>query len=41
MKKNGELLQLLQENNFDAIITFDKGIEYQHNFKKYTIAVYV
>lgn len=40
-KKNGELLQLLLENNFTALITFDKNLQYQQNFKKYTIAVIV
>lgn len=40
-KKNGELLQLLLDNNFTALITFDKNLQYQQNFKKYTIAVIV
>ena len=30
--KNGELLKSLSENNFDALITSDKNIIYQHNF---------
>ena len=39
--KNGELLNLLIENNFDALLTFDKNLQHQQNFEKYTIAVFV
>lgn len=38
---NGKLLELLTENNFDALLTFDKNLQYQQNFTKYTIAVIV
>ena len=38
---NGTLLRLLKENNFDALLTFDKNLQYQQNFTKYTIAVIV
>ncbi len=38
-KKNGQLLKLLVENNFDALLTFDKNLQYQQNFSKYTITV--
>ena len=38
---NGKLLQLLIENQFDALLTFDKNLQYQQNFTKYTIAVLV
>jgi len=38
---NGNLLELLSENNFDALLTFDKNLQYQQNFAKYTIAVIV
>ncbi len=38
---NGKLLALLVENNFDALLTFDKNLQYQQNFTKYTIAVIV
>lgn len=27
--KNGELLKLLLENKFDALLTFDKNLQYQ------------
>jgi len=38
---NGELLRLLTENNFDALLTFDKNLQYQQNFSKHTVAVIV
>jgi len=38
---NGKLLGLLTENNFDALLTFDKNLQYQQNFTKYTITVIV
>ena len=40
-KKNGELLKLMLEENFDALFTFDRNLQYQQNFKKYPIAVIV
>jgi hypothetical protein len=39
--KNGELLKLLVENKFDALFTFDKNLQHQQNFAKYTITVFV
>lgn len=39
--KNGELLKLLIENSFDALLTFDKNLQYQQNFLKYSITVFV
>lgn len=38
---NGKLLSLLLDDNFDALLTFDKNLQYQQNFQKYTIAVIV
>ena len=38
---NGRLLELLVENKFDALVTFDKNLQYQQNFAKYSIAVLV
>ena len=29
------------EDNFDALLTFDKNLQHQQNFSKYTIAVFV
>jgi uncharacterized protein DUF5615 len=39
--KNGQLLQLLIENKFDALLTFDKNLQYQQNFAKYSMTVFV
>jgi hypothetical protein len=39
--KNGELLKLLVKENFDALLTFDKNLQHQQNFKNYTITVFV
>ena len=39
--KNGELLKLLIENNFNALLTFDKNLQHQQNFTKYTMTVFV
>jgi predicted nuclease of predicted toxin-antitoxin system len=39
--KNGELLQLMLANNFNALLTFDKNLQHQQNFLKYPIAVFV
>ena len=38
---NGKLLELLIENKFDALLTFDKNLQYQQNFTQYAIAVIV
>ncbi|HEY6082759.1 MAG TPA: DUF5615 family PIN-like protein [Chitinophagaceae bacterium] len=39
--KNGELLQLMIDNKFHVLLTFDKNLQHQQNFRKYTIAVFV
>ena len=39
--KNGPLLSLMIENGFNAFLTFDKNLQHQQNFKKYTITVFV
>lgn len=39
--KNGALLKRMLADNFDALLTFDKNLQYQQNFKKYTITVFV
>lgn len=38
-KKNGELLKLMEEAGYDALITIDKGIPDQQNLSRYAIAV--
>lgn len=40
-KTNGELLKLMLASEFDALLTFDKNLQHQQNFKKYTITVFV
>jgi hypothetical protein len=40
-KKNGELLRLLIRHSFDAMVTTDKNIRHQHNFKDLPITIFV
>ena len=40
-KQNGELLNLMIADGFDALLTFDKNLKYQQNFNKYSIPVIV
>jgi predicted nuclease of predicted toxin-antitoxin system len=40
-KRNGELLQLMLNEKFDVLITFDKNLEHQQNFAKFPISVFV
>lgn len=39
--RNGQLLKLMVENDFHALLTFDKNLQHQQNFQKYLIAVFV
>ncbi len=39
--KNGDLLKLLLNHSFDALLTYDKNLQHQQNFSKYTITVFV
>ena len=34
-------LKILIDSKFDALLTFDKNLQHQQNFEKYTIAVFV
>ena len=40
-KKNGELLKLMLQDDFGALLTFDKNLQHQQNFQKFPIAVFV
>jgi hypothetical protein len=40
-REDGNLLQLMIAEGFDVLVTFDKGLQYQQNFRKYPIAVIV
>ncbi len=39
--ENGALLKLLIDNSFDSLLIFDKNLQHQQNFSKYTITVFV
>jgi hypothetical protein len=38
---NGELMELMIAEGFDALLTFDKNLRHQQNFKKYPLTVFV
>ncbi len=38
-KKNGELLALMEEAGFDALVTIDRGIPHQQNLSRFAVAV--
>ncbi|MCW5899291.1 MAG: DUF5615 family PIN-like protein [Flavobacteriales bacterium] len=38
---NGELLRSMKEHGFDVLLTFDKNLRYQQNFKRYDLPVLV
>ena len=38
--KNGPLLEVMLQNGFEALITWDKNLEFQQNFSKYPITVF-
>ena len=40
-KTNGELLQLMLAKHFDVLLTFDKNLQHQQNFRKYSLMVIV
>lgn len=40
-KKNGELLELMLNEGFDVLFTFDKNLQFQQNFSKYPLAVLI
>ena len=39
--KNGRLMNVAVEENFDVLLTIDKNLEHQQNMNKYEIAVVV
>ena len=39
--KNGQLLNLMLDNDINALLTFDKNLQHQQNFKKFPITVFV
>jgi predicted nuclease of predicted toxin-antitoxin system len=40
-KKDGEIIVLLNAENFDAFLTFDRNLQYQQNFLKFTVPVLI
>ncbi len=40
-KKNGELISLMLEEKFSALLTFDKNLQHQQNFKKYPLPILI
>lgn len=38
-RKNGELLALMEEAGFDALVTIDRGIPHQQNLSGFAVAV--
>ncbi len=38
---NGELLKLMLSHGFNVFLTFDKNLQHQQNFSKYTITVFI
>ncbi len=39
--KNGKLLQLMEDNQFDALVTMDKNLSYQQNLDKLKVIIIV
>ena len=40
-KKNGELLRLMTENNFELFVTVDRNLPYQQNLQRLTLTIFV
>jgi predicted nuclease of predicted toxin-antitoxin system len=40
-KKNGELLRLMTENNFELFVTVDRNLPYQQNLERLTLTIFV
>ena len=40
-KKNGELLKLIDEHEFDFFVTVDKNLRVQQNLAKYNIKIFL
>lgn len=39
--KNGKLMSLCIEHNFDILLTIDKNLQYQQNLEKYPVTIVV
>lgn len=40
-KKNGELLELIIENNFEIFVTVDRNLPYQQNLQRLPFTIFV
>jgi predicted nuclease of predicted toxin-antitoxin system len=40
-KKNGELLRLMVEDNFEVFVTVDRNLQYQQNLTKLSLTIVV
>ena len=40
-KKNGELLHLIIENNFEVFVTVDRNLPYQQNLQRLPFTIFV
>ena len=40
-KKNGELLKLMTEDNFDIFVTVDRNLRYQQNIAGLSITIFI
>ena len=40
-KKNGELLRLMTENNFQLFVTVDRNLPYQQNLQRLELTIFV
>jgi predicted nuclease of predicted toxin-antitoxin system len=40
-KKNGELLSLINENNFELFVTVDRNLQYQQNLESISVTIIV
>ena len=38
--ENGDLIEAMEQNSFDYLVTSDKNLQYQQNLAKYSIGAY-
>lgn len=40
-KKNGELLKVMTQDNFDLFVTVDRNLPYQQNTKRFKVIIFI
>jgi predicted nuclease of predicted toxin-antitoxin system len=40
-RENGDLIRVMIEQDFSVLLTFDKNMEYQQNFSRYPVSVFL